>query len=328
MSQQTTWKQTDAADPEDIFDIIQPLGEGAYGMVYKALDKRDGELVALKIMPFEENEINIQEQLLIKSLKSPYIINIKEHYIHEDNIWFVMDYCSGGDVHDLMQVTGHNLDEQKIQIIMRESLKGLKYLHNKHILHTNIKARNILIDHRGGCKLSDTLHYNDYAPGTSHVIPTPYWLAPEVLRTDTFDAKADIWSLGITAIEMATGNPPYYNQPPLKVLLMIPKCDPPNLPLNEEWSDDFREFVTLCTMKDPNERPSAEQLLDHIWIRNGGLISIIQQWVITSIPLLEKQREKYKEEEEEEECVWPYGDSDDEYGTMIMTGDNYNDNDN
>eukprot|EP01084_Bolivina_argentea_P179733 310553_1 len=226
MSQQTTWKQTDAADPEDIFDIIQPLGEGAYGMVYKALDKRDGELVALKIMPFEQDVINIKEQLFLKSLKSPYVVNIKEHYVHDGNIWFVMDYCSGGDVRNLMQVTGQNLDEQKIQIIMRESLKCLKYLHNKRILHRNIKARNILIDHRGACKLSDTLSWNDYAPPSS-VIPTPYWLAPEVLRTDSYDTKTDIWALGITAIEMATGKPPHSDQPPLQAFFLIPKRDAP-----------------------------------------------------------------------------------------------------
>eukprot|EP01084_Bolivina_argentea_P179730 310547_1 len=302
MSQQTTWKQTDAADPEDIFDIIQPLGEGAYGMVYKALDKRDGELVAIKIMPLEVEAGSMEKEIqLLRSCKSPYIVNFCGAYIKDDNIWLAMEYCGAGAVLDLMRVTGKNLTEKQIQIVMRESLKGLEYLHSKKLVHRDIKAGNVLLNHKGACKLADfgvakdTNNPNDYAKTT---IGTPYWMAPEVFGKGKYNTKADIWSLGITAIEMATGKPPHADKAPLQVIFLIPKRDAPNLPEDEDhWSDDFRDFISSCLIKDPLKRPTAKELQQHTWIKNAGNISILQSWVYQTMPLLDKWRQQQREME-------------------------------
>ena len=150
----------DCQDPEKIFDIIQPLGEGAYGMVYKALDKRDGELVAIKIMPLEAEMGNMEKEIkLLKSCKSPFIVNFHGSFIKDEMIWLAMEYCEAGAVLDLMKVTGQNLSEQQIQIVMKESLRGLAYLHSKRLVHRDIKAGNVLLNHRGQCKLGTHPYY-------------------------------------------------------------------------------------------------------------------------------------------------------------------------
>eukprot|EP01084_Bolivina_argentea_P297582 512694_1 len=316
------WKQTSTTDPEDIFDIIQPLGEGAFGMVYKALDKRDGELVAIKIMPVEVESGSMEKEIqLLRSCKSHYIVNFRGSYIKDDNIWLAMEYCGAGSVLDIMRVTGENLNEDQIQVVMRESLKGLEYLHSKKLVHRDIKAANVLLNHRGACKLADFGVAKDTTQfgAARTTIGTPYWMAPEVFGKGAYDITADIWSLGITAIEMASGKPPHSEKAPLQVIFLIPKHPPPNLPEHEDhWSEEFRHFVSCCCMKEPNERPSASKLLQHPWIQAGPRdLSILQQWVRRAMPLLDEWRQEQREMEEGGLMSSPSPDPDGAFGTIV-----------
>ena len=170
--------RTEYGDPEKIFDIIQPLGEGAYGSVYKALDKRDGELVALKIVPIDDESPSLEREIyILKSCNSPYIVNFRGSFVKDDNLWIALEYCGGGAILDLMKVTGENLNETQIQIVVTESLKGLMYLHSKNYAHRDIKAGNILLNHKGQCKLADFGVAKDTnAAAAETTIGTPYWM--------------------------------------------------------------------------------------------------------------------------------------------------------
>jgi len=293
-------------DPDEIFGIIQPLGEGAFGMVYKAVDQRDGELVAVKIMPQEVEMGNMEKEIkLLKSCKSPYIVNFRGAYIKEEMIWIAMEYCGAGSVLDLMKVTGKNLDEEQIQIVMKESLKGLEYLHSKKLVHRDIKAGNVLLNHRGACKLADFGVAKDTALGdlATTTIGSPYWMAPEVFGKGAHDTKVDIWSLGCTAIEMATGRPPYAQKALMELVFLIPdpKVPPPNLPETDmHWSEDFRHFVSCCLVKDPKKRPNAKELGQHRWIQKAKGISVLHQWVRKAMPLLDSYRQQQREMDEQQ----------------------------
>eukprot|EP01084_Bolivina_argentea_P142534 250391_1 len=296
---------SEEADPEDIFDILVPVGEGAYGSVYKALDKRDSSLVALKIMPLEVESGSLEKEVaLMKRCSSPHIVNFRGSFIKDGNIWLAMEYCGAGSVIDIMRATKKMFNEEEICVVMRETLRGLMYLHSIKLIHRDIKSGNILLNRKGQCKLADfgvSKAFENTINAAKTVIGTPYWMAPEVFTEGKYNTKADIWSLGITAIEMAIGKPPHCDKSPLQVIFYIPRSDPPNLPEDRlEFSSDFRDFIRQCCIKDPSERPSAKQLLGHQWIKSAKGIRIVQQLVSKAQPLVEAARKKKKEEEEEE----------------------------
>lgn len=319
-------------DPENVFDIIQPLGEGAYGSVYKAMDKRNGALVALKIMPLETESGSLEREVaILKQCKSPYIVNFHGSFEKEGNIWLAMEYCGAGSIQDLIKVTGECMDERQCGVILRESLKGLHYLHSQKLIHRDVKAGNVLVNHKGQCKLADfgvSAQLKDTIDKRKTVIGTPYWMAPEVFKDNKYDYKADVWSLGVTAIEMATGRPPHADVPPLRALFIIPKSDPPNLPTDEDWSDGFRDFISQCCTKNPEDRPTAQQLLRHPWIKQAGSLRVMQELVLKAQPLLDDWRQKQRDQEmAEREPQKPSvvddlfdGDDQDDYGTMVFQG--------
>eukprot|EP01084_Bolivina_argentea_P148764 260022_1 len=196
----------DMEDPEKIFDIFQPLGCGIISF-YKALDNRDGEVVAIRIqqMPASHMLPSIQKQLeFLKIHKSQCIINIIEYYLKDDKIWIVIEYCSAGTASDIMEITSSTFNEKYIAVIMRETLKALKYLHSINIVHKDVKAGNILFNHHGAVKLDNPFgSLIDIPDGNISLVGTPYWMAPEVfIPPYVYTTKADIWSLGITAIEL------------------------------------------------------------------------------------------------------------------------------
>ncbi|KAI8851327.1 sterile 20-like kinase 3 [Chytridium lagenaria] len=230
--------------------LLQELvGSGSYGNVYKGLDTVTNEVVAIKVVDLEDNEddmTDIQREVSILSgLRSPYVTKYYGSFISDTKLYIVMELCTGGSCQDILQP--HPLPERLIALILHQILHGLAYLHARGKIHRDIKAANILLTGDGRAKLADfgvSGQITSTMTKMNTFVGTPYWMAPEVILRSAYGCKADIWSLGITAIELATGLPPYSNLHPLRVLFMIPKCDPPRLP--ETFSKMFREFLELC----------------------------------------------------------------------------------
>ncbi|KAL4741798.1 kinase-like domain-containing protein [Aspergillus similis] len=259
-------------DPETLYMKQNCIGGGSFGRVYKGVDKRNGKSVAIKIIDVEnaEDEVEdiIQEIAILSELNSPYVTRYHGSYLKGSSLWIVMEFCSGGSCSDLMRPGP--IPEEYIVIIIRELLKGLDYLHSDKKLHRDVKAANILLTSGGQVKLADfgvSSQLSATMTKKNTFVGTPFWMAPEVIKQSGYDYKADIWSLGITAIELANGEPPYSDIHPMKVLFLIPKNPPPTL--QGAYSKAFKNFVELCLRRDPRERPTAKELLEHPFIKRA-----------------------------------------------------------
>ncbi|CAB0004154.1 unnamed protein product [Nesidiocoris tenuis] len=277
--------------PEEVFDIICKLGEGSYGSVYKALHKESGQVLAIKQVPVDTDlqEI-IKEISIMQQCDSPYVVKYYGSYFKNTDLWIVMEYCGAGSVSDIMRLRKKTLSEDEIATILCDTLKGLEYLHLRRKIHRDIKAGNILLNTEGHAKLADfgvAGQLTDTMAKRNTVIGTPFWMAPEVIQEIGYDCVADMWSLGITALEMAEGKPPYGDIHPMRAIFMIPTKPPPSFREPDKWSPEFIDFVSRCLVKNPEERATASEMLNHEFIVNpqAQLSQLNYQTQLSNSPL-------------------------------------------
>jgi len=283
-----------AQPPEKVFDIMYKLGEGSYGSVYKALHKESSSIVAIKLVPVESDlhEI-IKEISIMQQCDSPYVVRYYGSYFKQYDLWICMEYCGAGSVSDIMRLRKKTLTEDEIATVLSDTLKGLVYLHLRRKIHRDIKAANILLNTEGYAKLADfgvAGQLTDTMAKRNTVIGTPFWMAPEVIEEIGYDCVADIWSLGITALEMAEGKPPYGDIHPMRAIFMIPQKPPPSFREPDRWSTEFIDFVSKCLVKEPDDRATATELLEHEFIRNAKHRSILKMMLEETCAIREQQR--------------------------------------
>jgi len=285
-------EQDKRRDPTKDFNLLEKLGEGSYGAVWKAIHIKSGTVTAIKRVAVENDlEEILNEIKIMKQCRSPYIISYYGSYFKENELWIVMEYCGAGSVSDLMRITDKVLNEEQIAVVVRDALKGLVYLHSLRKIHRDIKAGNILLNEKGESKLADfgvSGQLSDTMAKRQTVIGTPFWMAPEVIQEVGYDVKADLWSLGITCIEMAEGKPPYSNIHPMRAIFMIPSRPPPKLTEPDNWSKDFNDFIAKCLTKNPEQRPHASELLKHPFVQKAKSTSVLQPLINESTELINK----------------------------------------
>uniref|UniRef100_A0A670IQW7 non-specific serine/threonine protein kinase n=1 Tax=Podarcis muralis TaxID=64176 RepID=A0A670IQW7_PODMU len=271
--------------PDSIFELVELVGNGTYGQVYKGRHVKTGQLAAIKVMDVtgdEEEEIKQEINMLKKYSHHRNIATYYGAFIKknppgmDDQLWLVMEFCGAGSVTDLIKNTkGNTLKEEWIAYICREILRGLSHLHQHKVIHRDIKGQNVLLTENAEVKLVDfgvSAQLDRTVGRRNTFIGTPYWMAPEVIACDenpdaTYDFKSDLWSLGITAIEMAEGAPPLCDMHPMRALFLIPRNPAPRLK-SKKWSKKFQSFIESCLVKNHGQRPTTEQLMKHPFIRD------------------------------------------------------------
>ncbi|XP_012990189.2 serine/threonine-protein kinase 10 [Esox lucius] len=301
-------------NPNDQWEIIGELGDGAFGKVYKAKNKESGALAAAKVI-----ETNTEEELedymveidILAKCDHCYIVKLLDAFYYDAKLWIMIEFCPGGAVDAIMLELDRGLMEPQIKVICRQMLEALVYLHSMKIIHRDLKAGNILLTLEGDIKLAD---FGVSAKNTKTLqrrdsfIGTPYWMAPEVVMCETmkdapYDYKADIWSLGITLIELAQIEPPHHELNPMRVLLKIAKSEPPTLELPNKWSPEFNDFLKMALDKNPESRPTAAQLLEHPFVSSVKTNRPLRELVAEAKAEVMEEIEDNREDGEEDDAA-------------------------
>jgi len=275
-------------DPKMLFEDFTKVGEGAAGEVFMAKDKRDGRIVAVKVMKMNADNVKLltTEIGIMKTSHHANIVDYVDSFMPSDKeMWVVMEYMGGGCLTDILEAFDVvRLSERNIAYIVRDTLRALSYIHSLHRIHRDIKSDNILISADGTIKLADfgyAAQLTAKQQKRNTVVGTPYWMAPELIRGQDYGVKVDIWSLGIMMMEMAQGEPPYMEFPPLRALFLITTKGIPPLKEQTRWSPDFHDFFNRCIDVKVETRPDADTLLAHPFLKQASepaeLIPFIQK---------------------------------------------------
>ncbi|KAM4702835.1 STE20-like serine/threonine-protein kinase [Rhinophrynus dorsalis] len=300
-------------NPEEFWEIIGELGDGAFGKVYKAQNKETGILAAAKVIDTkseDELEDYMVEIDILASCDHPHIVKLLDAFYYENNLWILIEFCAGGAVDAVMLELERPLTEPQIRVVCKQTLEAMLYLHEHKIIHRDLKAGNILLTLDGDVKLADfgvsakntrTLQRRD------SFIGTPYWMAPEVVMCETskdkpYDFKADVWSLGVTLIEMAQIEPPHHELNPMRVLLKIAKSDPPTLAQPSKWSLDFNDFLKKCLEKNLDARWTTAQLLQHPFVSVVNSNKPVRELIAEAKAEVLEEMEDAKDDEEDDDA--------------------------
>ncbi|CAE6404994.1 unnamed protein product [Rhizoctonia solani] len=279
------------ADPTRLYRNLVKIGQGASGGVYTAYQVGTNLSVAIKQMDLDKQpkkDLIINEILVMRSSRHPNIVNYIDSFLHKNDLWVVMEYMEGGSLTDV--VTANLMTEGQIAAVSRETAQGLEHLHRHGVIHRDIKSDNVLLSLQGDIKLTDfgfCAQISDANSKRTTMVGTPYWMAPEVVTRKEYGPKVDIWSLGIMAIEMVEGEPPYLNQNPLKALYLIATNGTPQIANPEALSPVFKDYLAKTLEVDAEKRPDAATLLQHSFFQKAESLR-------TLAPLIKAAREASK----------------------------------
>nr|CAD1825597.1 unnamed protein product [Ananas comosus var. bracteatus] len=302
-----------STDPGGGLRALRDRRAGGERVRYRARCVPLNEIVAIKILDFERDSSDLRnitrEAQTMILIDHPNVLKAHCSFVNDHNLWVVMPYMAGGScLHIMKSAYPNGLEEVVIATVLREVLKGLEYLHHQGHIHRDVKAGNILVDVRGGIKLGDfgvsacLFDSGDRQRTRNTFVGTPCWMAPEVMeQLHGYDFKADIWSFGITALELAHGHAPFSKYPPMKVLLMTLQNAPPGLDYERDrkFSRFFRQMIGMCLVKDPSKRPSAKKLLKHPFFKQARSQEFLNRKILEGLPTLGDRYQALKEKEED-----------------------------
>lgn len=263
----------DHGDPSQKYTDFTPIGEGSTGKVYLSTERDSGRKVAIKKMDItkqQRRELLINEVATMKYYKHPNIVKMYNSYLVNDELWLVLEYLEGGPLTDI--VTNTSMNEQQIATVCVQCLQALAFLHAEGIIHRDIKSDSILLASDGSVKLSDfgfCAQVSDQVPRRRSLVGTPYWLSPEIISRQSYGPEVDIWSMGIMIMEMVDGEPPFYNELPIQAMKRIRDMPPPKLQNQSRISAYLDNFLSQMVVKDPSQRATARELLQHPFLQQA-----------------------------------------------------------